>query len=259
MAFTDAKHRFSNRVADYVRYRPSYPPALLDLLRAECGLTRDSVVADIGSGTGLLTKLFLDNGNRVFGVEPNADMRAAGEEFLSEYKTFTSVNGSAEATTLPDASVDFVTAGQAFHWFDPAATRREFARILRPGGWVVVVWQDRSMNVDPFAEAYEALLQRHGKDYKSVRAAYPERDTIREFFASDEFGLHDVPNHQVFDWEGITGRLRSSSYAPVEGDAGFAPMMAELKEHFEVHSKNGTVRMEYSVHVYFGKLERASR
>src|SRR5712691_7831802 len=145
MFFADAKQRFSNRVADYVRYRPGYPPAVLDLLRTDCGLRPDHVVADIGSGTGILSKLFLENGNRVFGVEPNAEMRQAGEEYLASYDGFSSIEGSAESTTLADSSVDFITAAQAFHWFDPQAARREFARILKPGGWVVILWNDRRM------------------------------------------------------------------------------------------------------------------
>src|SRR5216110_1873941 len=145
MTFADAKQRFSNRVADYVRYRPGYPPATLDLLRAECGLRPGNVIADIGSGTGLLSKLFLKNGNRVYGVEPNKEMREAGEEYLASYEGFSSIEGSAESTTLGDSTIDFVTAGQAFHWFEPNAARSEFARSLSPlagssshgttGGW----------------------------------------------------------------------------------------------------------------------------
>src|SRR2546425_5633219 len=143
MNFTDAKQRFSNRVADYVRYRPGYPLALIDLLRAECGLRPDHVIADVGSGTGFLSRLFLDNGNRVFGVEPNEEMRQAGEEYLAAHDKFSSVSGSSEATALPEASVDFITAAQALHWFEPGATRREFLRSLKPHGWGIVVWTDR--------------------------------------------------------------------------------------------------------------------
>ena len=139
MTFADAKQRFSSRVADYVRYRPGYPAALIDLLRAECGLQKFHQVADIGSGTGLLSKLFARNGNRVLGVEPNDEMRAAGEEFLAAYPNFTSVAGSAEATNVGDACIDFIAAGQAFHWFEPVATRREFVRILKPDGWAVMI------------------------------------------------------------------------------------------------------------------------
>ncbi len=254
MTFADAKQRFSNRVADYIRFRPSYPPTLLDLLATECGLRTDHVIADIGSGTGLLTKLFLDHGNRVYGVEPNAEMRAGGEEFLRNYSNLTSVTGSAEASTLRDASVDFVTAGQAFHWFDVATAEKEFRRILRPGGWVIVVWQDRRMEETPFAREYERLLERFGVDYKTVRDAYPEADRIRHFFDAGTSQSRDLSNQQVLDREGLRGRLRSSSYAPTESHANYVPMMAELQRIFEAYQQDGTVRMDYFVRIYFGKL-----
>src|SRR5260370_27703184 len=181
MSFADAKQRFSNRVADYVRYRPSYPAALLDLLRAECGLRSSHVIADVGSGTGLLSKLFLENGNCVFGVEPNPEMRQAGEEFLNSFCEFVSVSASAEATTLGDSTIDFITAAQAFHWFDPHAARREFARILKPGGSVVILWNDRRMEEAPLTREYEGLLELFGLDYKRVKDAYPERKDINSF------------------------------------------------------------------------------
>src|SRR5712692_3268134 len=182
MTFTDAKQRFSNRVADYVRYRPGYPAAVLELLRAECGLRPEHAIADIGSGTGLLSELFLKNGNRVLGVEPNQKMRGGGEEYLHPYPGFTSVSGSAEATTLANASVDFVTAGQAFHWFDPAAARREFARILTPGGWVAILWNDRRLEEKQLTRDYEELQERFGIDYKRVKDAYLEMHRISNFF-----------------------------------------------------------------------------
>jgi SAM-dependent methyltransferase len=254
MTFADAKQRFSNRVADYVRYRPSYPPALLDLLSRECGLRRDHVIADIGSGTGLLSKLFLDHGNRLFGVEPNAEMRAAGEDFLREYSNFTSVDGSAEATTLPANSVDFIAVGQAFHWFDVAAVSREFRRILKADGWAVVIWQDRRMEEAPFARGYENLIERFGVDYKKVKDSYPEADKIRHFFDAGTFRTCDLPNQQILDWDGLQGRLRSSSYAPTQSSESYAPMMEELRRTFDAHQIDGFVRMEYFARVYFGKL-----
>lgn len=254
MTFADAKQRFSNRVADYIRYRPSYPPALVDLLAKECDLCADHVIADVGSGTGLLSKLFLDHGNRVYGVEPNAEMRAGGEEFLRAYSNFTSTTGSAEATTLPGSSVDFITVGQAFHWFNVEAASREFRRILKPGSWVVIAWQDRRMEDTPFAMEYEQLLERFGINYKTVKDAYPETEKIRHFFEAGTFQSRDLPNHQVFDWEGLRGRLRSSSYAPTESHANYAPMMAELRRIFDAHQQNGSVRMEYFARIYFGKL-----
>jgi SAM-dependent methyltransferase len=260
MTFADAKQRFSNRVADYVRYRPGYPPAVLDLLRADCGLRPGHVIADIGSGTGFLSELFLKNGNRVYGVEPNSKMRQAGEEYLASYDGFSSIEGSAECTTLPDSSVDFVGAGQAFHWFEPEKTRAEFRRILRPQGWVVAIWNFREMET-PFARTYEDILVKYGTDYTRVRDSYPQAHDIQGFFLGEEFLQHSLPNVRLLDWEGLAGLLRSGSYVPREGHANFAPMMDALGELFRGHQEDGRVRMEYATHLYAGRLpsERDSR
>ena len=253
MTFADSKQRFSNRVADYVRYRPSYPSALIDLLREECGLRPDHVVADVGSGTGILSRMFLENGNRVFGVDPNDEMRRAGEEFLSGFAEFSSVNGSAENTTLTDGCVDFVVTGQAFHWFEPVAARAEFARILRPGGLVVVICNERLLDTTPFLRGYEALLQSFGKDYAQVSESYPRLAQIQAFFphaiARKSFG-----NFQEFDFAALAGRVRSSSYMPQEGDANSAPMMAALRQLFDTTQQSGRVRMDYTAQVYLGPL-----
>jgi len=257
MTFADAKQRFSSRVADYVRYRPGYPSTLLDVLSQQCGLQREHVIADVGSGTGLLSKVFLANGNRVIGVEPNAQMRSAGEEFLAEYANFLSVNGSSDATTLVSASVDFITAAQAFHWFEPSATRAEFARILKPGGWVVVLWNDRRTNETAFGRAYEDLLVRYGTDYGKVREAYPEAARMERFFGPRNFARSELPNFQEFDLEGLAGRLRSSSYAPSQGHTNYEPMMAALRELFDSNQRFGRVRMEYTTQIYFGRLDAA--
>ena len=255
MTFEDAKQRFSNRAADYARYRPSYPPEVLPLLHKWGKLERHHVVADIGSGTGLLSKLFLDHGNPVIGVEPNAEMRAAGEEFLKSYKNFTSVAGSAEATTLPSDSVDFVVAGQAFHWFQPAPTREEFRRILKTEGRAIVLWNERLLDETPFLRKYEELLRKYGTDYARVHESYPRAEQMLEFFKPDEFTSHALPNFQEFDFEGLRGRLRSSSYAPMPGQPNFEPMMEELHRIFKEHQRHGKVRLEYRTHVYSGKLE----
>lgn len=253
MTFTDSKQRFSSRAADYIRYRPSYPTEALTVLRNECDLRSGHVIADIGSGTGFLSELFLKNGNRVYGIEPNEAMRATGEEYLASYDSFVSIDASAEATTLENGTIDFVTAGQAFHWFERDAARREFQRILKPGGWVVVMWNDRQRD-STFANAYEDLLVKYGTDYKRVRESYPEIGTMQEFFAGGTVSQRNVPNQQILDWDGLAGRLRSSSYAPLEGQPNYAPMMAALEELFRANQENGQVRMEYSTHVYFGHL-----
>jgi len=256
MTFADAKLRFSNRAADYVRYRPAYPPAVLPLLRERCGLQPDHVIADIGSGTGVLSKLFLDNGNRVFGVEPNSEMRGAGEEFLREYGKFTSVAGSAETTDLAGSSADFVTAGQAFHWFEPVAARAEFQRILKPRGWVIVLWNERLADTTPFLREYESLLLEFGRDYARVSESYPRPEQMQAFFGSNAFSACELPNAQEFDFDGLKGRLRSSSYAPTEEHPSYSPMMEELRMIFVAHQQNSRVRMDYLARVYFGRLDR---
>jgi ubiquinone/menaquinone biosynthesis C-methylase UbiE len=253
MTFADAKQRFSSRVADYIRYRPGYPSELIPLLRSECDLRPGHVVADMGSGTGFLAELFLKNGNRVYGIEPNEAMRKAGEEYLASYDNFSSVDASAESTTLDAASINFVTAGQAFHWFEPNAVRDEFRRILKRDGWVVIAWNERRLDTS-FAAVYEELLVKYGTDYTRVREAYPEQESIRKFFGSGEFSQRDLPNEQVFDWDSLAGRLRSSSYAPLEGQPNYAPMMAALEEMFRANQEDGHVRMEYATHVYYGRL-----
>jgi SAM-dependent methyltransferase len=252
--FSDSKNRFSNRVADYLRYRPRYPAGVLDLMRVQSLLSPSHAIADIGSGTGFLAELFLKNGNAVFGVEPNQEMREAGEEYLTTYPRFTSINGSAEATTLSDSSVSFVTVGQAFHWFDPAGTRAEFARILRPNGGVAIVWNDRSTAESGFVRAYEDLLLRFGTDYTRVKDSYPQSEDIRAFFGHSNFLTRELANFQVFDLDGLRGRLRSSSYAPAEGHPNCKPMIAELDKLFAAHQRDNQVRMEFSTWVYLGQL-----
>ncbi|MGB6676929.1 MAG: class I SAM-dependent methyltransferase, partial [Terriglobales bacterium] len=166
MPLQNATQRFSSRVDNYVRYRPGYPCEVLNLLKKDCDLATESVIADIASGTGIFTQMLLDNGNRAFGVEPNAEMRRAGEAFLQSYPRFTSIAGTAEATTLPERSVEIVTAAQAAHWFDREKAQREFIRILKPGGWCVLLWNERRTDSTHFLREYEQLLLTYGTDYE---------------------------------------------------------------------------------------------
>jgi SAM-dependent methyltransferase len=162
-------------------------------------------------------------------------------------------------TMLPETSIDLIAVGQAFHWFDVSAAGREFRRILKPNGWVVIVWQDRRMEQTPCAREYEHLLERFGVDYKTVKEAYPEASKIRHFFDAQTFASRDLPNKQLLDWDGLRGRLRSSSYAPTEERESYAPMMAELQRIFDAYQQNGIVSMEYFARVYFGKLDGNTR
>src|SRR5205085_5614703 len=201
LAMLNPIQRFSNRVENYLKFRPSYPDAVISLLRSECGLTSDSVIADIGSGTGFLSELFLRNGNRVFGVEPNREMRAAGEKLLAKYPNFSSIDATAEATTLDAASIDFATVGQAFHWFDPVRTLKEFKRILRTDGWVVIIW-NAFQTKTPLVAAYESILLRYGTDYRDVRQEISDSRLIT-FFAPGTFTSAHFHFQQIFDFEGF--------------------------------------------------------
>jgi SAM-dependent methyltransferase len=250
----DATARFSNRVEHYIRYRPGYPAGVLDVLRREVGLTGDSVLADVGSGTGLSSELFLKNGNRVFGVEPNDEMRQAAERLLDGCPNFRSVRGTAEATTLPDQSIDLVVAGQAFHWFDRDAARVEFRRILKPAGHVVLLWNTRRTDVSPFLREYEALLQCFGTDYAAVRHDQLDRQQLTAFFAPGTYRQFTLDNEQRFDWDGLRGRLLSSSYVPAEGHPCYQPMLDALRRMFDQHQSGGVVGFEYDTEIHLGSL-----
>jgi SAM-dependent methyltransferase len=251
---SDPTQRFTNRVDHYVKYRPSYPHPVLALLREKCELTSASVVADVGSGTGILSELFLINGNRVFGIEPNKEMREACERRLGSQPRFTSVAGTAEATTLDDASVDFVTAGQAFHWFDPERARTEFARILRPAGWVALVWTWRRKDQTPFLAAYERLLAVYRMDRGEAEIWRRGDEMAAKFFGSGSFEKATFDNEQVLDLDGFKGRLLSISYVPGEGEPGSDEMLRNVEEIFDEHQKSGRVRIEYDTKVYYGQL-----
>lgn len=257
---SDPTRRFSDRVENYVRYRPGYPRAVLELLKEECGLRPVSVVADVGSGTGILSRLFLDGGCRVYGVEPNREMREAGERLLADRANFVSVDGTAEATGLAEASVDFVAAGQAFHWFETEASRAEFARILKPEGWTVLVWNDRRTRASAFLKDYERLLLEHGTDYAQGAGREVAADSIEAFFAPGWCERRAFRNEQVFDWEGLKGRVMSASYVPAPGHPRHGPMLKALRALFDRHEKDGAVVFEYDTNVYYGRLlERKAR
>jgi SAM-dependent methyltransferase len=248
---TDAPtQRFSSRVEHYVKYRPSYPTAVLTCLQEDYGLTDTAVIADIGSGTGLLTRLFLDNGNPVFGVEPNAEMRAAGEEFLKAYPQFTSINGTAEATTLPANSVNFVVAGQAAHWFDPAPTRAEWQRILRPGGHMALVWNTRHVDGSPFMQAYERILVGFARDDTGRPRREGGHERGPEQIMGERFQLRAFVNGQQFDYAGLKGRTLSSSMMPLAGHPQYEPMLAALRELFAEYAQDGRVAVLYTTELY---------
>jgi SAM-dependent methyltransferase len=245
--------RFSDRVEYYIKYRPHYPSEIIDYLKSQNVLKDDAIIADIGSGTGISTEMFLKNGNKVYGVEPNKEMRESAEKLLAGYKYFTSINGTAENTTLTEKSVDMVTAGQAFHWFDIPKAKAEFNRILKPGGYVVLMWNIKQLDTTPFMFAYERMLLEYGTDYVEVKHENLGEDIFNLFYHKG-CRIKTFSNEQVFDFEGVKGRLLSSSYAPTEQSSDYKPMIKELNRIFDEHNKAGKITFEYITKVYSGKL-----
>jgi SAM-dependent methyltransferase len=245
--------RFSSRAEDYARYRPGYPAAAIALLATQCGLKRGAAVADIGSGTGLLTEPLLASGAQVFAVEPNEPMRSAAEAHLAGRPGFISVSGTAEATTLAAASIDLLVVGQAFHWFDVAAARREALRIIRPGGWGALLWNERPAQAGPFLADYEALLRRYAPDYEKIAASRADEASMRAFFGGTMQSA-SFPNQQVFDFAGLQGRLMSSSYVPEAGHPNHAPLIAALNEVFRRYAQGGKLVFPYQTLVYYARL-----
>jgi SAM-dependent methyltransferase len=251
---TAPTERFRDRVDDYDRWRPGYPPALLDVLGGKAGLRPEHVVADVGSGTGILSRLFLANGNVVYGVEPNAAMAERAERVLAG-TAFRSVRGRAEQTGLPAACVDFIAVGQAFHWFDPAASAAEMRRIARPGAYAAIVWNLRRLSGTPFLVAYEAFLQRWGTDYQAVSERYADGEALDAFFGGMRYERHRFENAQDFDREGLRGRLLSSSYTPGPDDPNRGPMLEALAALHAEHAVAGRVRFEYDTELFLGRLQ----
>jgi len=250
----DTYSRFSRVVENYVRYRPRYPHQLVDLLKAECGFSPAHIVADIGSGTGLLAELFLKNGNQVYGVEPNLEMRSAAEYFLRAYPLFTSIPATAEATTLADRSVHMITVGQAFQWFKHGPTRQEFSRILITQGWVVLVWNLERNNGSPFAAAFEQFWQKYIDPRTSFSSERKRPDYITQFFDTGNVKEQDLDNYQVCDFEALKGRVLSASRAPQADDPRYPTMLDELMTIFSQYQEDGTVTLEYDTKILYGQL-----
>jgi SAM-dependent methyltransferase len=246
--------RFADRIENYIKYRPGYPPEIFSFLNDKIGFTAAQDVADVGSGTGISAELFLRNGNKVYAVEPNKEMREAADKLLANYPGYVSVNGGSEATSLADHSVDLIVAAQAFHWFDKGAFKRECQRIGRVGAHCLLIWNERKVK-SPFEIAYEALLLRYGTDYQKVDHRNIREEDLRTFFAPHPIISATLYNEQIFDYEGVKGRLLSSSYAPNVGEPNFEPMIAYLCEIFDAHQKDGRVGFSYDCNLFLGRCD----
>lgn len=253
----DSTKRFSDKVIYYDTFRPHYPDKMKEFLEKEINLNSFSVIADIGSGTGISSKIFLENGNKVFAVEPNNEMRSAAEIKFKNFRNFTSINGTAENTALDNSIVDFIVCAQSFHWFNKEQSRKEFLRILKPGGWVILTWNERRTSTSDFLKEYDNLLLRVSDDYENVNhtnMTNNNMETFENFFGRNNFRLKKFYNEQVFDKDGLIGRTLSCSYIPKENYPNYVIMMKCLEELFEKFNKNGKVKFEYDTKVFYGKI-----
>lgn len=251
---SDPTQRFSNRVDNYTKYRPGYPDEVLLFLKQEGNLNTQAKIADIGSGTGIFTLLLLNEGYTLYAVEPNDAMRYAADEQLGNNKKYHSIKGTAESTTLAGHSVDMIVCAQAFHWFDAQKTRVEFARILKPGGKVALIWNNRQVEADDFSIAYGFLLQQQASDYKRVNHQNLTEADFNAFFKDGRYELVKYPNVQVFDEDGLAGRAFSSSYVPPEDTPEGIEFMKQLKEIFNSYQVDGKVNVRYETEVYLGEV-----
>ncbi len=257
----DTLDRFSNRVDNYIKFRPDYPVEIIAFLKQQGFLKRDSMIADIGSGTGISSELFLKEGYKVIGVEPNKEMREAAERLLKSYPNFKSIDATAENTGLENGSVDLIVAGQAFHWFDKEKCKEEFKRILKPGGLVVLMWNDRRTDTTQFLQAYEDFIKMFATDYLQVNHKNIDEKIFNSFFTNlhagkeGDYKMESFLNYQYFDLAGLKGRILSSSYMPAEGHKDFDFMMSVLKKIFTRFAEDGKVTIEYDTKLYFGKIK----
>ncbi|RPD38998.1 class I SAM-dependent methyltransferase [Chitinophaga barathri] len=250
----DNTQRFNNRVENYAAFRPGYPAQVVTYLQEKHGLGVDKTLADVGAGTGISTALFLKAGYTVMAVEPNMEMLDKATETLGKYPGFHAVHATAEDTTLQTASVDAVIAGQAFHWFHVEKSKTEFQRILKPGGLAVLIWNERRVHT-PFEQEYEVLINHHGKDYVKVQHRNIDMAHLKAFFTPHAVELEIFTNEQVFDLDGLKGRLSSSSYMPLNSDAGYPAMMQDLEQLFDKYKENGFIKISYETKVYTGTLK----
>lgn len=245
--------KFTGKANTYTKYRPSYPDDLIKYLYSQVGLKKDSVIADIGSGTGILTRLLLLQNSFVYGVEPNEDMRKTAEDRLSEYKNFISVNASAENTGLSDLSIDFITVAQAFHWFDRQKFRIECKRILKEKGKVILVWNSRDV-LSELVIKNDEINRKYCPGYMGFSGGMENNgpEEYRDFFKDGIYEYKVFNNDLIFDEDGFIGRNMSASYSPHHGTENYAPYISALKQLFERYSVSGYLRMPNLTRAYVG-------
>ena len=251
---TNSTTRFSNRVEDYVKYRPHYPVEIIPVLQQKYNISTNNLVLDIGAGTGISAELFLNAGYKVIAVEPNKEMREKSVELLGSNANFIAKNGTAEDTGVESNTIDVIICGQAFHWFDREKSRIEFQRVLRENGKVLLLWNER-LTASAFESKYDELISTHGKDYVKVNHRNIDIESIKDFLHPGNMVLETFHNKQLFDFVGLQGRLLSSSYMPSYTDPAYTAMIDNLQKLFNKHEANGQVQINYETKVYIGNFD----
>lgn len=246
----DPKTRFTSRSKFYSKYRPGYPTEIVNLLKKKRILQNVTTIADIGSGTGILAELFLKEKNIVYGIEPNPEMRVEASNLLKKYSNFRLINGSAERTSLKTDSIDLITVGQAFHWFNIDQAFFEFKRILKPSGIVVLIWNLRKTNGSSFNEIYENIMLYYGSDYERLKKPLD----LEKIFPDNHNEHYHFETQQLLDFRGFIGRTLSSSYTPLQDDPHYAPMYEKLKHTFTDYQVQGKITLEYDTEMIISKF-----
>lgn len=253
---TNSTERFSKTVDNYVKYRPGYPQDLVYFMQKQLGLKPDSLLADVGAGTGKLAELFVKTGIQTFGVEPNGPMREAAQALLGDYPNFVNSEGTAERTGLPDQSVDFITAAQAFHWFDVKKFRSECLRILKSDGWVLLIWNKRMDERSPFMEAYNTFLENYSTDYNEINLRRINTAHFEQFYGHSDYQMHHLVHYQHFDLDGVMGRYLSCSYAYDAAHPKYDQAMQKLESIYQQHELDNHIKMWYKTAITYGKMSQ---
>ena len=253
----DTKNRFSEKVENYVKYRPHYPKKLIEFMEMHDILKKDYVIADVGAGTGKFTELLLQSGYTVNAIEPNRPMLKACKEIYGKYSNLKCIEGSSDVTTLADNSVDLITTAQAFHWFEIEDTKTEWERILKPNKYVALIWNSRlkGEKTTPFQRQYEEFVKKYGKEYTRMQENFRVQEKIDILFKKNGYLEFHTPYSQTFNFGSLMGRALSSSYMPQPRDKLYPKMVEALKALFENHQVENQVSIEYDTELIYGKLD----
>lgn len=242
--------RFTDVVEAYTKFRPGYPGEIVEILIKNYLIGKNCILADVGSGTGIFSKLFVETGFFVYGVEPNEMMRKQSENEFAYSDCFKAIDGTAEETSLDSESIDVIMAAQSFHWFETKKALKEFSRILKPDGHIVIVWNERNSKENSFMDKYEKLLIKYCSDYKETNHKRYTYETMKDLFEDKNIELYMINHFQDLNCEGLTGRVKSCSYCPKSDHKNFKPLMEGLTDLFSSNQSNGVVQFDYNTLMY---------